>query len=283
MSSARDQQLQAARDLDRASTVMIDLGVKVIKRNPIKVGAYLIGILICLFFNGWTVSDAQRAEYYNIMDKIDHSRANNAAEDLYLATQRYRQSKGWFSCDATCSLNKQSMESYQRIYNAIRAEDEALLANAKSKLGVFSEAGVAETRDLFWLRFSQGKGFATRQSKWDALFMGMNAMGRDEKFTSYLLRLIINVLFNFTLGVCGEVIGFIYSLVGLVRSYQASILTGLVFFGFASLAAIAFALSWLIGLYVATAGTVYVGAKLIASNMRLEDGRARDEYRRRVR
>eukprot|EP01034_Spumella_vulgaris_P018897 gene18897-24158_t len=117
---------------------------------------------------------------------------------------------------------------------------------------MFSEHGVGETRDLFWLRLSQGKGFATRQTKWDALFMGMSAMGRDEKFVSYLLRLAMSMLFNFTLGICGVVVGFMVSLVSLVRSYQANILTGLVFFSFASLAALAFAMTWLIGLYVAT-------------------------------
>ena len=40
----------------------------------------------------------------------------------------------------------------------------------------------------FWTRFSQGKGFAQRQTKWDALFMGISAMGRDESFVNYLLR-----------------------------------------------------------------------------------------------
>jgi hypothetical protein len=37
-----------------------------------------------------------------------------------------------------------------------------------------------------------------------------------------------------------------------------------------------------VGLYAATAGTVYVGAKFVASNMRLQDGNFGPNQRRRV-
>jgi hypothetical protein len=45
-----------------------------------------------------------------------------------------------------------------------------------------------------------GKNFASRQTKWDALFMGIRAMGRDESIVSYAFRLILTMAFNFTLG-----------------------------------------------------------------------------------
>lgn len=129
----------------------------------------------------------------------------------------------------------------------------------------------------------------------------------------------MNVLFNFTLGVCGAVIAFIFryfthnsriiildfvlhifhisihhfvftcyslflpSLYSLIQSYRESLLLAAPFFLAASLAAISFALTWLITLYFATAGTVYVGAKFIASNMRLEDGQRGAGPRGRVR
>ena len=47
---------------------------------------------------------------------------------------------------------------------------------------------------------SLGKNFATRQTKWDALFMGIQAMGRDEHLISYLFRLLLTMAFNFTFG-----------------------------------------------------------------------------------
>ncbi len=259
---------------------MINLGVKVVKKNPIKVGAYFIGILLCLFFNGWKVTDTQRSEYYKLLDTIDHAKIDNAAQELQYATINYRQSKGWFSCDQRCMAYKETMDSAQRVYNVLRAEEDNQLASAKSQLGLFSEHGVAETRDLFWLRLAQGKGFATRQTKWDALFMGIRAMGRDESLMAYFLRLALSMLFNFTLGICGAVVGFIFTLYSLIKSYQASLMAGLVFFSLAALAGIAFAMTWLIGLYAATAGTVYVGAKFVAANMRIEDGRGGQPRRR---
>lgn len=280
-STSREEQLMQAREMDRVSTAMINFGTGVVKRNPIKVGAYLLGILVCLFFNGMKVTDMQRNEYYKLLDTIDHASIDSATEDLHYANQAYRQSKGWFSCDANCQLKKADMEGYQKIFNQLRADQDNKLAEAKSKLGLFSEHGVAETRDLFWLRLSQGKGFATRQTKWDALFMGMSAMGRDEKLVSYLLRLAMSMIFNFTLGIFGAVVGFVFSLMSLIQTYQASLPSALAFFTFATIAAVSFGLTWLFGLYIATAGTVYVGAKLIASNMRIENGRGGGYQQRR--
>ena len=37
-------------------------------------------------------------------------------------------------------------------------------------------------QDAFWSYFSAGKQFAKRQSMWDAMFMGIRSMGRDEKY-----------------------------------------------------------------------------------------------------
>eukprot|EP01036_Dinobryon_divergens_P029639 gene29639-38763_t len=220
MSSERDRQILRAREIDKMSTVMITFGVNVVKKNPIKVGAYVVGLLLCLFFN-------------------------------------------------VCSMNKEEMEEAKKFYTVLQVQEQQSTATAKSKLGV----GVGETRDLFWRRFSQGKGFAARQTKWDALFLGISAMGRDE-------GLILNMLFNFTIGLIGAVVTFIFSLVGVIRSYQASIFLGLSFFALASLAAVAFVLSWLIGLYFATAGVVYVSAVVMSNNLRI--GAGDEQGRRRV-
>ena len=68
------------------------------------------------------------------------------------------------------------------------------------------------------------------------------------------------------------VIAFMLSVYSVISSYQAGLVEGLTFFGFASLAALSFAVTWLIAFYASAAGTVYVGAKVIAANLRLESG-----------
>ena len=137
-----------------------------------------------------------------------------------------------------------AMQNYQRQYDILKADETSKISYAKSKLGIFSEYGVEETRNLFWERFAQGKGFATRQTKWDALFYGISAMGRDEKLVSFLLRIVLSFLFNFTIGVVGAVTVFIFNLYSLIQSFQPNFLTAIIFFGCASLAAISFALTW---------------------------------------
>jgi hypothetical protein len=89
---------------------------------------------------------------------------------------------------------------------------------------------------------------------------------------SYLLELLLKILFNFTLGMIGTVVGFIFSLYSVICTYQAALSTSLFFFSLASLAALSFAMTWMFLLYGAAAGTVYVGAKMAAANMRLERG-----------
>ena len=64
---------------------------------------------------------------------------------------------------------------------------------------MLSAHGISETRDTFTRYFTGGKDFAKRQTTWDALFMAISAMGRDEGLLEYLLRLLVNMLINFTL------------------------------------------------------------------------------------
>lgn len=267
-----DQRLQQARRIDDLSTILIDTGIAVVKRNPIPVGFYVLGILLCLLFSGFKTPAVDEMKFQERMKNVDYNKLDKLSLELDYAQHDYRRLKGWFSCDKYCQQAKKHLNTIENEYNIERKKFEKLVSDAKAGLGIFSESGVSETRDLFWLRFSQGKGFATRQSKWDALFMGIGAMSRDEGMLSYILRLLMTVLFNFTIGMIGSVIGFVFSVPSLLYTYQVPLLYGLFFFALASLAALAFAVTWLAGIYAAAAGAVYVGAKLVASNMRIQGG-----------
>eukprot|EP01039_Chlorochromonas_danica_P008523 gene8523-9396_t len=280
MSSERDRSIIQARELDQASTFLVRLGVQTVRRNPIKVSFYLLGLLLCLFFNGFSITAEQRAAYYEAMKKVDHTAVLEASDRLDQSYYHYRSHRGWFSCDATCQLYKTVYdEDYQR-YQALKQEEARALSAAKATLGLFSEYAVEETRDLFWQRFTQGKAFASHQTKLDALFMGIGAMARDESFLSYLLRVAFSLLFNLTLGVSLSVVVFLFSLYSIITSYQPSFLFAIFFFILAAAAAISFAVSWLIGLYAIAAGTTYVGIKLLDSNLRIEHNDERQRQRR---
>jgi len=83
----------------------------------------------------------------------------------------------------------------------------------------------------------------------------------------------MSVLMNITIGIFGAVVSFIWCLYGLIVTYQANIATALVYFMFASVAACSFGMTFVVGMYLVTAGTVYVGAKLISTQYRLEAAR----------
>jgi hypothetical protein len=208
-SSNRDAQVARAREIDQLSTVLIDYGVKAVKRNPIKVSLYVVGLLICLLFNGIQPSPEASASFENQMTNIDYRRSEVAGMNAEMAYQRYYNSKGWFSCNELCQENKKNYETLTAQYKREQAIISDKLSDAKSTLGLFSDFGVQETRSMFWEKFGMGKSFATRQTKFDALFMGIGAMGRDETIVNYALRLIIRALFNFTLGVCMAVLTFV--------------------------------------------------------------------------
>lgn len=272
MSSARDQQIQQAREIDKLSTLLVEIGINTVKKNPIKVSMYFIGLLVCLLFNGFTVDEEKVRMFEEQLAAVDYLKVEDAQRRVYIAEQNYYQTKGWFSCNSECQLNKLLMQESIAKYREIQQAEEKKVHGAKSNVGIFSEYGVSETRVLFWERFGQGKAFAVRQSKWDALFIGISAMGRDESLPNYILRIITNALFNFTIGVIGAVLAFIFSLYSLIKTYEAPLLVALPYFIFATLAAVSFALTWLIALYIGTAGTVYVGAKFLASNLRVQSG-----------
>ena len=86
----------------------------------------------------------------------------------------------------------------------------------------------------------------------------------------------------FIIGVFGAVVAFLWGLWGVIHSYRADILTACAFFSFAAMAAIAFAMTWIVGLYAAAAGTAYVGCKFAAANLRVENGYTGGERRRHI-
>ena len=75
---------------------------------------------------------------------------------------------------------------------------------------------------------------------------------------------------NFTLGLCGAFVGFVWYLWGVVSSYQPDIVTKLTFFFLAFTAGATVVVSFLVAMYGAAAGTVYVVVKAAHNSARLE-------------
>lgn len=262
-----------------------DHAVKFVKEHKTISTSYLLGIILLLFGTGFVVTDTQAARYNEIMDSIDIESNQKAWQDLYIAKERYNARAGWFgSCNQHCMPYKQRMEAAQAIYDEAKRREEAITSAAKSEVGIMSQFGVQETRDMFWGVFAGGKEFAKRQSWWDLIFSGLR-WGRDEQLFSVILRWLIQLLFNFTLGMIGALVAFVWKLWGLVQSYSPDPATGFIYFALATLAATACVVSYLLMLYSAAAGSVVVVSKAIVDyNHRLESDPAyrQQQQRRRM-
>lgn len=112
------------------------------------------------------------------------------------------------------------------------------------------------------------------------MFMGMRSMGRDESMLEYGLKVLLQVLINFSMGLVMALIFFMFGLWSIVKSYQPNPLTALAFFLTAACAAFAFVATYLFALYGAAAGGIYGVAKIAESQMRLEGGANRNRNRR---
>jgi len=260
-------------------------GVKTFSRKYPKVtGAYVIGLAVIMFGVGFAVDEATKSTYFRQMDRVEEFQYNNmdrVARQMQSAYDHYYQSKGWFSCDYNCNQAYQHYLQKQSEYNQLAIQRDQLLTEAKKTVGIFSEYGVAECRQRFWDAWEHGKAVAKRMSFWDAMMTPMRSR-RDEDGIVTLLRLVGQVMMNFTIGLCVNVASFVYNLIWFVRSYEAGP-AGALFFVLAVCGAFAVLASFVIGMFVVVGGGGYMVVKY-ADRQAIQGGRrqhrrVRNNYR----
>jgi hypothetical protein len=250
-------------------------GVKTfVRRNPVIAASYIVGWLVLLLVgSGTALTVHQSREYNQIMNTIDLQAEYDAAGDFARARQAYTASRGWFwSCDGTCQRLKTRMQNVETQLTAIRQEGQARMSDAKAVVGLWSEVGVGEVKDSFWQYFVAGKAFAKRQSMWDAFFIGIRQMtrGRDESWVEFGLKVLMQVLLNFSLGLIMALVVFIIGLWTVVTSYQPNPIVAVLFFGAAAVAACSFVATYLLAVYGAAAASVYGVLKLAETSTRAQ-------------
>jgi len=166
----RQAQQIALPSVSDMGTIVLTGIAKFAKKNKVISTSYVLGVLVILLMgSGTKLSLDQSRQYNSIMNSIDINAEFEASNRYAQASQAYRATKGWFSCDSLCSRNKERMVKAEGVLDEIRREGYARMSDAKSVAGVFSEVGVAEVQDSFWHYFNSGKAFAKRQSMWDMM------------------------------------------------------------------------------------------------------------------
>lgn len=261
------------RQIDNMSTSLINFGKAAVVNNPRKLGLWVIGLCLCLFFTGFEVPQDSYDRHRVLQASIKHEEIWDAEDAMLTAKRAYDRRRGWFwSCNEECQAYKMDYELKGQVWKALDDNRVSIMRSANAEIGLLSTEGITHTREKFWDQFSKGQRFASRQSKWDAFFMGLSALQKNEKIGSYLLRIFANFIFNVTLGLIMAVVTFWCCLWGILVEYKAPILTSLLYVLGAVVASASFFFTAVVILYVGAAGTVYVGAKVLATSVRIEDG-----------
>ncbi|KAL4426500.1 hypothetical protein ABPG77_008358 [Micractinium sp. CCAP 211/92] len=207
-----------------------------------------------------------------------------AENQLLEAELAQAQHKVWFwrlkpEARAAVAARQPAVDAAHKQVAAVRTRRNALLREAKAMLGLWTEAGVEESKELFWEFFSSGKVFAQRQSFWDALFVILGSRERD--WLAMLLNLLIRTLINFFTGMVVACFVFLIQLPSLIWSYQPALWSGVAFFAAAAVASVSIIASYLGLLFGAGAGATYATLSMVAAaqQQRLEGGTAQ---RRRI-
>ena len=84
----------------------------------------------------------------------------------------------------------------------------------------------------------------------------------------YILRVLFQILINFSLGLIFALAIFVIGLWSLIQNYQPNPIVAVAFFLCAALAAFSFVVSYLLAIYGVVAGGLYGVAKLAETNNR---------------
>eukprot|EP00752_Nemacystus_decipiens_P008364 g7476.t1 len=254
----------AVGSADEIGRIVIKSGQRFVKRHPAISLAWVLGLLVSILASGYTPSQEAVQKYEVKMASLNDEVLAEAEGEMLYWDQVYRRSKGMFwTCDATCKVNREEYERRRRIFNDLHNDYLKGVAEAKSELGVFSEDGVGETRDLFWRKVSGGKQYAKRATMWDAVFVGIGTMSRrDEGLAAIIARIAFKFVVNLTIGLFMAVIQFLFSVWTVIWSYQPHPVSTLAFAAMASLAAVSLLATWLLGLAAVGVTGVYAVAKL---------------------
>jgi hypothetical protein len=235
------------------------------RRHPVVSSAWVLGLMLCFFFTGFTPSSEAMQSYHAKMDTVQRPAIYDLSRKVREANHNYQNAKGWFwSCDQNCQTHKTLYDELNLQLLDLTSRENEKIRDANKEVGIFSSLGVADARERFFESFNWGKKVATNQSKWNLFFATFRAIGRDENFLNYLLSMVLQVLMNFTFGVLMAGFLFLGSLFTLVSQYKADILSAVVFYGLAALACIAFIATWILLMWLCVGTTVAVGVSQLS-------------------
>ena len=279
---------------------------------------WLFGLWAALYAVAPPVSHKAERAYQEAMYTADALLpARSAALAVYRAAQYDTYSaKTWlwrFNPEVRARVRRAQAVEHQARVEAERAQQEWLKATrtAKRSLGLWSDVGVAEARQVFWTSYKEGKLFAQRHTVWDVgaccqcpgfslsrdsrdshsrrclltdsfsclVFAVMyGRTGSEDSVLSFVIQWVGIALSNFTVGMISAVLSFMFALPGLIWSYGANIFSGALFFLIASVAASSVVTTYIGALYGTAAVGTYYAIKASGAQPRVAYSRQHRRY-----
>eukprot|EP01084_Bolivina_argentea_P053279 97806_1 len=214
-----------------AGEIVVSTAKHVAKRHPGKVGLWVLGLMIAILASGFKPSPESIQRY---TERLSFDRSGGiAAQNTYFDKDLlYRESQGFlWSCRTDeCRNNREEALQAKKELDEEYLEYKRKIIMANKEVGLFSTYGVREARDLFWSQAAGGKQFAKRATMWDAIFIGIRSMGRDDSLMEWVIRVFFQLLMNLTMGIIVALIGFLWSIWEVILAYGANPWAAVIFF-----------------------------------------------------
>jgi hypothetical protein len=277
MAARGDVRAVPEADMPDVGAIVASAGIKFVKRHKVLTSTYVIGMIAALGFGGFAVDQLTAQEYQDTMEHADHvtgGELREAVQKFQQADGAYYNAKGWFwSCDSNCQQKKSKRDVAEERVKMVQQKRDAIVSEARQKVGVWSVYSVKDVRDCFWRAWENGKNMAKRWTMYDAMFLAFSGSRREEgQLAEFFIKLFIQFLSNLTIGLCGATVYFCYEVYNLVTTYGPSAISGTLFFLLACCAGIAMTTTILGGIFGSVGGGLYFMAKNAEKQRRLNGG-----------
>lgn len=223
-------------------------------------------------FQQMIVEAADASAYEKALRKYQNARFH--ADEAKVWFWRFREPHKTIVRDREKSVNE-----YKSKLDHLDAERERKMTKAKQFVGIWSDYGMDDVRNRFWGAYDKGKMFAQQQTFYHMIMYVLS--GRNEDILSTILNWVFVALANFTTGLIGSLFYFMFSLIGMIYSYQPDPFSAVAFFVLGILGAASVVASYLIGVYGMVASGMYVVSKAAARNALQDEARHHIRYEQR--
>jgi len=265
------------------SSIVVRSASWAVKKRPVTVSLWGVGLLVAAFANGFAVNDTQKEAYLMTLqhaEAVDTGEMRRAIAGMKQAEERYRNSQGWFwSCDSMCQRMKDKYEFAQQEAARVQTKRDSIMTEARREVGIWSVFGVKEVRSAFWSAWQSGKEVASRWTMMDAFMMALPG-NREESIMSVILKLVVQYAVNLTMGLVFAMMYFFYNVYTLIVSYGEPAMSGMAFFLLVVVSGMATVGTYLIAIYGTIAGGGLFLVKQAAKQAAVEGGRGGQRPRR---